>query len=149
MVHVAHVDSSYFILPFMFPFDQFWRHASSFSFSSPCQFVQGWQFWMVVSSLLGVIMTYATVLCNSVNSPLATSVTGNTKDVVSTGIGAAYRNYCSETFDLLVSFDSYCVAFALCALEWSAGPGFEPGSNHVAHVLFGYQAKNASMPVIT
>jgi hypothetical protein len=42
---------------------------------------------MVVSSALGVLMTYSTVLCNSYNSPLATSVTGNTKDVVSTLIG--------------------------------------------------------------
>jgi hypothetical protein len=43
---------------------------------------------MSVSSMLGVVMTYATVLCNSVNSPLATSVTGNTKDIISTAIGA-------------------------------------------------------------
>jgi hypothetical protein len=42
---------------------------------------------MAVSSLLGVLMTYSTVLCNSYNSPLATSITGNTKDIVSTLIG--------------------------------------------------------------
>lgn len=49
--------------------------------------LQEWLFWMAVSSLLGVLMTYSTVLCNSYNSPLATSVTGNTKDIISTLIG--------------------------------------------------------------
>ena len=43
---------------------------------------------MMVSSLLGVVMTYSIVLCNSVNSPLATAVTGNVKDIISTFLGA-------------------------------------------------------------
>jgi hypothetical protein len=45
---------------------------------------------MALSSLLGVLMTYSTVLCNSYNSPLATSITGNTKDIVSTLIGSSH-----------------------------------------------------------
>jgi hypothetical protein len=56
-----------------------------------CVVLQEWLFWMTVSSLLGVLMTYSTVLCNSYNSPLATSVTGNTKDIVSTLIGECPR----------------------------------------------------------
>lgn len=49
--------------------------------------VQNWQAGVLVSSLLGVVMTYSIVLCNSVNSPLATSVTGNIKDIVGTALG--------------------------------------------------------------
>ena len=52
---------------------------------------QEWLTWMALSSLLGVLMTYSTVLCNSYNSPLATSITGNTKDIISTLIGAYCR----------------------------------------------------------
>jgi len=57
-----------------------------------------WLFWMAVSSLLGVLMTYSTVLCNSYNSPLATSITGNTKDIVSTLIGWALFGGFTATF---------------------------------------------------
>ena len=39
---------------------------------------------LVVSSLMGVVLTFAIFLCTTVNSPLATSVTGNIKDIVST-----------------------------------------------------------------
>lgn len=46
---------------------------------------------VALSAILGVVMTYSTVLCNSVNSPLATSVTGNTKDLISTLIGVLNR----------------------------------------------------------
>ena len=49
---------------------------------------------MAVSSALGVVMTYSTVLCNSFNSPLATAVTGNVKDLVSTLIGMCLRCRC-------------------------------------------------------
>ncbi len=52
---------------------------------------QGWMGWMAVSSALGIVMTYSTVLCNSYNSPLATAVTGNVKDMISTAIGAFVR----------------------------------------------------------
>ena len=40
---------------------------------------------LAVSSLMGVVLTFAIFLCTTVNSPLATSVTGNMKDIVSTG----------------------------------------------------------------
>jgi hypothetical protein len=50
--------------------------------------IQSWLTWMAISSGLGIVMTYSTVLCNSYNSPLATAVTGNVKDLVSTLIGA-------------------------------------------------------------
>jgi len=44
---------------------------------------------VVVASVAGSFMTYVVLLCATVNSPTATSVTGNIKDVVTTFIGAA------------------------------------------------------------
>lgn len=55
----------------------------------PFRYDMGWIGWMAVSSALGIVMTYSTVLCNSYNSPLATAVTGNVKDMISTAIGWA------------------------------------------------------------
>ncbi len=51
-----------------------------------------------VSSAAGVLITYATMLCNTYNSPLATSVTGNTKDVLTTVVSM----YMFSDFDLTV-----------------------------------------------
>ena len=47
-------------------------------------------FWgaLLVSACLGVVLTYAGVLCTTFNSPLTTSMTGCAKDVVGTGLGA-------------------------------------------------------------
>lgn len=42
-----------------------------------------------IASVSGAFMTYVVLLCATVNSPTATSVTGNIKDVVTTFIGAS------------------------------------------------------------
>lgn len=48
------------------------------------------KFWFsfVVACLLGPILTYSSMLCTTYNSPLATSVTGNIKDIATTIFGA-------------------------------------------------------------
>jgi solute carrier family 35 len=43
---------------------------------------------VLLASCLGAFMTYIVLLCATVNSPTATSVTGNIKDIVSTFVGA-------------------------------------------------------------
>jgi len=43
---------------------------------------------VTVASCAGAFMTYVVLLCTTVNSPTATSVTGNIKDIVTTFIGA-------------------------------------------------------------
>ena len=47
-------------------------------------------FWLAagLASSAGVLMTYATILCSTQVSPLATTVTGNVKDVLATVVGA-------------------------------------------------------------
>jgi hypothetical protein len=47
-------------------------------------------FWgaLLLSASLGVVLTYAGVLCTVINSPLTTSMTGCAKDVVGTAVGA-------------------------------------------------------------
>ena len=42
---------------------------------------------LCISCLMGLLLTYTSVLCVTYNSPLATSITGNLKDVVTTAIG--------------------------------------------------------------
>lgn len=42
---------------------------------------------LLASSLLGVVLVYATTLCSTYNSPVATSVTGNIKDLLLTVLG--------------------------------------------------------------
>lgn len=42
---------------------------------------------LLCSSLLGVVLVYATTLCSTYNSPVATSVTGNVKDIALTFLG--------------------------------------------------------------
>jgi hypothetical protein len=44
---------------------------------------------LFLSVVLGVGITYAIALCATINSPLATSVTGNIKDIVCTALGWA------------------------------------------------------------
>ncbi len=51
--------------------------------------LQQFQAALFISVSLGVLITYAIALCATVNSPLATTVTGNMKDVVCTGFGWA------------------------------------------------------------
>lgn len=48
------------------------------------------KFWFsfVIACLLGPILTYSSMLCTTYNSPLATSVTGNIKDIATTIFGA-------------------------------------------------------------
>jgi hypothetical protein len=51
--------------------------------------VQAFQLALFVSVSLGVLITYAIALCATVNSPMATTVTGNAKDIVCTACGWA------------------------------------------------------------
>lgn len=48
------------------------------------------KFWVsfIIACLLGPILTYSSMLCTTYNSPLATSVTGNIKDIATTIFGA-------------------------------------------------------------
>ena len=48
-------------------------------------------FWcgFVLASFMGILLTYSSVLSTTYNSPLATSVTGNAKDIATTLIGYA------------------------------------------------------------
>lgn len=60
------------------------------------------------SSCLGVVLTYAMFLCTTVNSPVATSVTGNIKDLFSTTLGFVMFHEAKMTINLfwglLISF---------------------------------------------
>jgi len=51
--------------------------------------VGSFSFWagFVVSAFMGLMLTYASILSTTQNSPLATSVTGNAKDVLTTALG--------------------------------------------------------------
>jgi solute carrier family 35 protein len=76
--------------------------------SFPYLWTPGFLFGLFVSSALGVVLTYAIVLCATVNSPLATSVTGNVKDVVTTVLGGYLFGGFHATFmsvtGILISF---------------------------------------------
>jgi solute carrier family 35 protein len=61
----------------------------SYLASYPRLWEPGFLLSVLVASSLGVFMSYIVFLCTTVNSPLATSITGNMKDVVSTVLGMA------------------------------------------------------------
>lgn len=66
-------------LPFIDPINQL----SSFEHWVELKFLIS----LLASSLLGVVLVYATTLCSTYNSPVATSVTGNIKDLLLTVLG--------------------------------------------------------------
>jgi solute carrier family 35 protein len=47
-------------------------------------------FWLAlfIASVIGLLLSYSSLLCTTYNSPLTTSITGNAKDVVLTIVGA-------------------------------------------------------------
>ena len=47
------------------------------------------RFWggFCVSSGMGLLLTYSSMLCTTYNSPLATAITGNAKDLLTTSVG--------------------------------------------------------------
>lgn len=51
-------------------------------------------FWaaFLTVSCLGLLLTFSSTLCTTHNSPLATSITGNVKDVVSARVAALLRS---------------------------------------------------------
>eukprot|EP00744_Colponema_vietnamica_P008014 GILI01011461.1.p1 GENE.GILI01011461.1~~GILI01011461.1.p1 ORF type:complete len:329 (-),score=18.11 GILI01011461.1:58-996(-) len=55
-------------------------------------------FTLFISSIVGVVLSYAIFLCSIINSPLATSVTGNIKDIVSTFLGFVLFSDVTPTF---------------------------------------------------
>jgi len=48
---------------------------------------QGFLLYFVLSAVMGCVLTFSQNLCTMVNSPLATSITGNVKDIASTLLG--------------------------------------------------------------
>jgi solute carrier family 35 protein len=67
-------------------------------------------FWtaVLIASILGVYMSYIVFLCTTVNSPLATSITGNMKDIGATIVAAlVFRDFTPTIYNttgLVVSF---------------------------------------------
>jgi hypothetical protein len=67
-------------------------------------------FWtaLLFSAFLGTAMSYVVLLCSTVNSPLATSITGNVKDIGASILGAVLFGDFKATFaslsGLLISF---------------------------------------------
>jgi hypothetical protein len=48
---------------------------------------------LAVSCLLGPVLTYSSMLSTTYNSPLATAITGNTKDLAITFIGVLFLSF--------------------------------------------------------
>ena len=67
-------------------------------------------FWLalVAASVMGLLLSYSSLLCTTYNSPLTTSVTGNAKDVVLTIVGALIFPGFRATF---LSVGGLCLSF--------------------------------------
>lgn len=67
-------------------------------------------FWMafILASVMGLLLSYSSLLCTTHNSPLATSITGNLKDVVITVAGAimfsGFKATTTSVSGLMISF---------------------------------------------
>jgi hypothetical protein len=67
-------------------------------------------FWaaFIAASIMGLVLSYSSLLCTTHNSPLATSITGNAKDVVITIIGAiafpGFKATATSVAGLILSF---------------------------------------------
>ena len=62
---------------------------------------QSFQLALFLSVSLGVLITFAIALCATVTSPLATTVTGNIKDIVGTAFGwAMFGGFDSSLWNL-------------------------------------------------
>jgi hypothetical protein len=63
---------------------------------------------LLLSSSLGVVLTYSMILCTTYNSPLATSMTGCIKDVAANILSVIafsdYKATAMSVFGLLISF---------------------------------------------
>lgn len=74
------------------------------------QYVHNGTFWtgFAISCAMGLVLTYSSVLSTTYNSPLATSVTGNAKDIATTAIGWLAFSGFKATFKsvggILISF---------------------------------------------
>ena len=81
-----------------------WRYA----ISHPALAMPAFWLALLAASSMGGLMTYTTILATTVAGPLATTVTGNVKDVVATLVGAAafgdYTPTISSVTGILVSF---------------------------------------------
>ena len=86
------------------------------------------------SVALGVVISFAISLCATVNSPLATSITGNAKDVVGTLLGwVLFGGFVATTNSvtgLLLSF-SGAAYYSYIKLAASQAPAL-PTSQHLA-----------------
>jgi solute carrier family 35 protein len=67
-------------------------------------------FWfaLIAASVMGLLLSYSSLLCTTYNSPLTTSVTGNAKDVVLTIVGAVLFPGFRAT---LLSVGGLCLSF--------------------------------------
>jgi solute carrier family 35 protein len=96
-------------------------------------------FWLgfFLVSVMGLLLSYASLLSTTVNSPLATSITGNVKDVVLTVVGAivfpGFRATVTSVGGLLLSFTgsgiySYINLNKALAAHSKAAPGAGSGA---------------------
>jgi hypothetical protein len=86
-------------------------------------------FWvaLVAASVMGLLLSYSSLLCTTYNSPLTTSVTGNAKDVVLTVVGALlFPGFKATTLSvggLCLSFFGSGLYTAVSVRRLVAGPG--------------------------
>jgi hypothetical protein len=96
-------------------------------------------FWInfCICAGMGPLITYSSILCTTFNSPLATSITGNVKDLGLTVAGAllfpGYKATASSVFGLLVSFVGAGI-YSLVSLRRASAAtgGASPGGGAIA-----------------
>lgn len=84
-------------------------------------------FWasFITASSMGVFMSYIVFLCTTVNSPLATSITGNIKDIASTLVAALlFSDFKATGMNMLGLFVSFAGAawFSIVKLQQMQQP---------------------------
>ena len=82
------------------------------------KYIDSGVFWFgfSVSCAMGFLLTYTSVLSTTYNSPLATSITGNAKDIATTAIGwlvfTGFKPTVASIGGILVSFfGAFCYSF--------------------------------------
>ena len=86
----------------------------------------GFWFGFIISSFMGLILTYSSMLCTIYNSPLATSVAGNAKDIITTGAGTCgtlTHKICKHVS--LAAYSSHTLQCSACIAGWFFFGGFK------------------------
>jgi solute carrier family 35 len=103
----------------------------------PCD-LQGFWVALALSVSMGVLISFSISLCATVNSPVATAITGNFKDVVATLVGWALFGGFAATgktvLGLLLSFAG-AATFSISKLRAAGTPpvGAKAPSSPLAH----------------